>query len=195
LAFEELPTYALVSQIAAARSERPLRNGNPRKDTPRYTALTCAKPELAARVARDDPFGGSHVAWIDFGIVARPHPGEDPFANPAEGIRLLSMRPLFEHELTPRESYFSALQGHIAANYFCGSRDNMAWLGAAFARLVRETLDAGYAGSEEQLLPLLATAYPERFEFHHGDYNEALANYLAPHGGAENLSYQPEVAR
>jgi hypothetical protein len=66
----------------------------------------------------------------------------------------------------------------------------MAWLGAAFARLVRETLDAGYAGSEEQLLPLLATAYPERFEFHHGDYNEALANYLVPHGGAENLSYQ-----
>jgi hypothetical protein len=190
VAFEELPTSALVSQIAAARRERPLLNGDPRKDTPLYTALICAKPELAARVAQSDPFGGSHVGWIDFGILARPYPGEDPFAHPAERVRLLSMRPLFGHELTPKEGYFSALYGHIAANYACGSRQNIAWLGAAFARLVRETLDAGYAGSEEQLLPILAHAYPERFEFHHGDYSEALTNYLAPHGGAENLSYQ-----
>lgn len=188
--FEELPAHTLLQQIKSARARHPLSNANPRKDTPLYTALTWARPEFAARVARDDPFEGSHVGWIDIGLRFRPHPGEDPFAYPSERVRLLSMRPLFEHELAARGCYLASLRGHVAAGYACGSRENMAWLGAAFARLGRETLDTGFAGSDEQLLPLLAATYPERFEFYHGDYEDILANYLVLHRGAENISFQ-----
>lgn len=192
---EDLASGALLPRIEAARAQHPLTNGNPRKDTPIFTALTWAKSELAGRVALDDPFDGSHVGWIDIGMAYRPHPGEDPFAHPSERVRLLSMRPLFEHEVAPRERYLESLRGHLAAGYVCGSRDNMAWLGRVFARLARETLDAGFAGSDEQLLPLLVAAHPERFEFHHGNYEDILANYLVPHGGAENLSFQLRVWR
>jgi hypothetical protein len=195
IALEELAAAALLPQIEAARARHPLTNGDPRKDTALFTALTWAKPELAARVALDDPFDGSHVGWIDIGLLYRPHPGEDPFAHPSERVRLLSMRPLFEHELAAPERYLKSLRGHVAAGYVCGSRENIAWLGRAFARLAREALGAGFAGSDEQLLALLAGAHPDHFELHHGDYQDILANYLVPHGGAENLSFQLQVWR
>lgn len=105
------------------------------------------------------------------------------------------MRPFFEHELTASERYFTSLSGHVAAGYVCGSRESMAWLGAEFARTARETLSAGFAASDEQLLPVLASSYPKRFEFHHGAYDQILANYLVPHGGADNLSLQLRVWR
>lgn len=195
IAFEDLPAAALVPQIEAARAIHPLSNGNPRKDTALYTALVWSKPELAARVAQDNPFDGSHVGWIDIGLRFRPHPGEDPFAHPSDRPRLLSMRPLFEHELADRERYLASLGGHVAAGYASGSRENMAWLGAAFGRLARESLDAGFAGSDEQLLPLLAANHPDRFAFYHGDYEDILANCVVLHHGAENLSFQLRVWR
>jgi hypothetical protein len=195
IAFEDLPAAALVPQIEAARAIRPLSNVNPRKDTSLYTALGWSKPELAARVAEDTPFDGSHVGWIDIGLRFRPQPGEDPFAHPSDRLRLLSMRPVFEHELADREHYLASLRGHVAAGYACGSRENMVWLGAAFGRLARESLDAGFAGSDEQLLPLLATTHPERFALYRGNYEDILANYLVLHRGAENLSFQLRVWR
>jgi hypothetical protein len=195
VAFEDLPVAALLSRIEAARTRHPLRNGNPWKDTPLYTALGWAKPELAARVARDDPFDGSHVGWIDIGLSFRPHPGEDPFTRPSDRVRLLSMRPVLERELSDRDRYLASLRGHLAAGCACGSRKNMAWLGAAFARVARETLDAGFAGSDEQLLPLLTSAHPERFALYHGDYEDILANHLVLHRGAKNLSFQLRVWR
>ena len=105
------------------------------------------------------------------------------------------MRPVFEHELADRERYFASLGGHVAAGYACSLRENMAWLGAAFGRLARESLDAGFAGSDEQLLPLLASTHPDRFEFYHGDYEDILANCLVLHRGAENLSFQLRLWR
>ena len=195
IAFEDLPIYALLPKISNARAMHPLLNGDPDKDTPLYTALICAKPALAACIAKEDPFSGSHVGWIDIGVRHGPYRGEDPFAHPTDRVRLLSMRPLFEREIAERGPYLSALRGHIAGRYACGTRSNMAWLGAAFAQLMKETLEAGYAGSEEQLLPLLVAAQPERFEFHHGDYDDTLPNYFKPHDGAENLAFQLRVWR
>ena len=190
VAFEDLAAVAFARQIEAARALHPLTNGNPKKDTALFTALMWAKLELAERVALDDPFDGTHVAWIDIGLLYRPHPGEDPFANPPDRVRLLSMRPVFEHELVPREEYLESIRGHLAAGYLCASRENMAWLGQAFAALASETLEAGFAGSDEQLLPLLVAEHPERFELYQGDYEDILSNYLVPHGGAENLTFQ-----
>lgn len=78
MAFEDLPAFALLAEIESARAAHPLAHGNPDKDTPLFTALTWAKPELAARVARDDPFAGSHVGWIDIGLRFRPSPARNP---------------------------------------------------------------------------------------------------------------------
>ena len=192
---EDLAAGASLAEIEEARARHPLANGNPQKDTPLFTAMTWAKPELAGRVARDDPFDGSHVGWIDIGLLYRPYPGEDLFAHPSERVRLLSMRPLFEHEVSTRERFLESITGHVAAGYVCGSRENMARLGRAFAALASEMLDAGFAGSDEQLLALLVAARPEHFELYHGGYEDILVNHLAPHGGAENLSLQLHVWR
>jgi hypothetical protein len=195
VALEDVRSHSLLDSMAQARAEHPLRNGNPAKDTPLYTVVQWAKLELIARTAAENPFSASHLAWIDAGLSWGPHRGEDPFAHPAERVRLLMMRPFFAAELADRERYLSWLWGHIAANYFCGSLENMEWLAMRFDELARETLAAGFAASEEQLLPLIAAGDPGRFEFHHGDYDHVLANYPRPHGSALNLAFQLRVWR
>jgi hypothetical protein len=195
VALEELHAHSLLGELTNARAEHPLRNGDPVKDTPLYTVLQRAKPELLARAASENPFSASHIAWIDFGLSWGPHPGEDPFAHPPDPLRLLMMRPFFPSDLADRERYLSWNWGHLAGGYVSGSLENMEWLAAGLHELARETLTTGFAASDEQLLPLIALEDPRRFEFHHGDYDHILANYLKPHGSAANLAFQLRVWR
>jgi Bacterial protein of unknown function (HtrL_YibB) len=195
VSLEELRSYSRLGSIAKARAEHPLRNGTPAKDTPLYAVLGWAKAELLARTVAEDPFSASHIAWIDLGLRWGPYPGEDPFEHPADRIRLLMMRPFLPVELAEHDRYLSWNWGHVAGGYISGSLANIEWLSARFEELAGELLAASFAASDEQLLPLLATKDPERFEFHHGDYDHVLANYLKLHGSAPNLAFQLRVWR
>jgi hypothetical protein len=191
---EALEAHEKHEAVRAARRARPLRNADPRKDTPLYTVLGWAKFEL--RAAALDPFRASHFAWIDLGLKAkRDHCIEDGvFASPSDRIRLLMMRPFTSGEIAD-PGYSEYLRGYVAAGYLTGSRANVTRLGELFARHVEDALAAGWAPSEEQLLPVLCTEHPDLFEFHYGDYPHLLQNYVHLRGSAPNLLFQMRVAR
>ena len=196
VALEDLPAHLLHDRIAAARSEHPVLNANPDKDTVLFTELQWSKFELVRRAIELDPFGASHYAWIDF--VNRgddPHPDDPLFERPSDRVRLLAMRGFRAEELADREDYYAYLRGHLAAGYITADRDRFLRLAEEFDSLARSELDAGFAPSEEQLLPVLCAQEPELFEFHYGDYSHLLANYLQVRGSAGNLLFQLRNAR
>ena len=195
LPLEELAAHALADRIAAARRRHPLRNGNPAKDTPLYAVLQWAKFELVTHAARLDPFTATHLAWIDLGLPARPHPDDRVFERAPDRVRLLMMRPFAAAELADERDYYAYLRGHVAAGYVSGPRRRMLRLCGLFAEEARASLSAGFAPSEEQLLPVLSEREPALFEFHHGDYGHILSNYERLRGGGENLLFQLRVAR
>jgi hypothetical protein len=195
IALEELRAHGLLDEIERARRRRPLLNGDPVKDTSLFTVVQWAKLELVRRAAALDPFAATHLAWIDIALRFGPHPDDDPFADTPDRVRAFVLRPFFAREMDDRERYFSYLWGHTASGYLSGSRENMLWLAARVEAAADEALAGGFAASEEQLLPLVASADPERFEFHHGDYGHELANYVRPRGSAENLAFQLRILR
>ena len=195
LPLEELRSHAELERITAARKANPVENANPSKDTPRFVVLQWGKFELLERAGALDPFAASHLAWIDLGLPFRPHPDDDVFAHPSDKVRLLRMRPYAGDEFDDRAAYFSILRGHLAAGYISGERDRILQAAREFEDLARETLDNGFAPSEEQLLPILCEQTPDAFDFHFGDYDEILVNYLRVRAGAANLLFQLRVAR
>jgi Bacterial protein of unknown function (HtrL_YibB) len=192
---ERLPAHRLLPEITAARSSNPIENANPDKDTPLYTVLLWSKTELLRRAVELDPFAATHFAWIDLGLAARPHPADRVFETPSDRIRLLQMRGFDEREIADPRSYYSLFRGHLAAGYICGSREAIVALAALIERETAVILDQGIAPSEEQLVPALALARPELFEFHFGDYAAMLANYVQTRESAPNLLFQLRDAR
>lgn len=193
---EELPAHRLHDEIAAARQRQPILNRDPDKDTVLFTELQWSKFELVRRAIELDPFGGSHFAWID--LVNRglpPHPDDPLFEHPSDPVRLLSMRGFEARQLKDRAGYYAYLQGHIAAGYITAAREGFLRLSELFESTARDELDAGFAPSEEQLLPVLFAREPELFEFHYGDYSHLLRNYLRLRGSADNLLFQMRTAR
>ena len=196
VALEDLPAHELHDRIERARRRRPVLNANPDKDTTLFVELQWSKLELVRRAIQLDPFGGSHFAWIDF--VNRgdpPHPEDHAFEHPSDRVRLLAMRGLRADHVADRTEYYSHLRGFVAAGYITADRERFLRLAALFDSLAREELDAGFAPSEEQLLPVLCVREPELFEFHHGDYEALFSNYVRLRGSADNLLFQMRTAR
>lgn len=193
---EKLPAHQLHDEIAAARERRPIVNHNPDKDTVLFTEVQWSKFECVRRAIELDPFGGSHFAWIDFATRGlHPQPDDPMFEHPSDRVRLLTMRGFQAHELEDRGDYFAYLRGHVAAGYITAARESFLRLSTLFDAAVRDELAAGFAPSEEQLLPVLCVGEPDLFEFHYGDYSHLLVNYLRLRGSADNLLFQMRTAR
>jgi hypothetical protein len=184
LAFEALASPERLARIAAARGSNPVRNANPRKDTPCYVALTWSKFELVERALASGEFPGvTHAVWIDYGIahVARTGRLDELLARPPERIRLMRMHERGPRHVSDLTEYYAHLWGQVGAGCIPGSRGAWHELAEAFASGVDGALRAGFAPSEEQLLPVLADRWPELFEWTAGrDYPDLLDALAAP---------------
>jgi len=196
---EAMPAYAHRAAIADARARNPVINANPEKDTPLYIVFTWCKFGMLREAISADPFSGTHFAWIDLGIrhVARVehclHDGI--FARPSERVKLLMLKSFRSEELTDKKDYYSYIQGHLAAGYMSASRGFAQHIADGFSCEAEGALKAGYAPSDEQLLPVLAHRRPELFEFFYGDYRHILENYVTVRGSGENLLFQMRHCR
>lgn len=196
LRMEDLRAHGLLAQITSARDAHPLLNGGPGKDTPLYAVLQWSKFELVRRAAELDPFDATHLAWIDIGLPgAHPVPADAIFTNPSDRVRLLQMRRIAPEDLADRAAYYAYIRGYVAAGYITAKRDAFLRLCELFEAEAHGALDAGWAPSEEQLLPVLWHEEPELFEFHHGNYGHVLRNYRWIRGSAANLTYQLRESR
>ncbi len=196
---EELPLYRELPDIRRAASSHPIRNANPRKDTPLYTALGWSKVDFLEAAMAESPPGTTGFAWIDFGIahVARTaHWREDLVFAPQPGpVRLLMMRNVTPAEVADRGEYYASLRGHVAGGFLNGGREELSRFCRAFRAEAAAALDGEMAPLEEQVLGVLVAEQPELFEPYYGDYTHILENFARPRGSAGNLLFQLRICR
>jgi hypothetical protein len=199
VALEDLPAHQLLDAITQARRRHPLINGDAAKDTPLHAILTWSKFELVRRTIDADPFMATHFAWIDFGLakVARTEHAvaDGVFTRPGDRVRMLMLRAPIALELADRDHYLSYVWGQLAGGYVSADRASFAELCELVTGEAIASLDRGYAATDEQLLVLVHSAQPDLFAFHHGDYEDILANYHRVRGSAANLLDQLRQCR
>lgn len=196
---ERFASFRQLDEIRLARQENPIRNANPRKDTPLYAALGWAKFEMLRDAISSNPFSTSHVGWIDLGlahVATRTHTAEDRvFDEPSDRMRILVMRPFDRRDFGDRRTSFEFLRGYVAAGYLAGSRAVVDEVCEVIAREARDCLDERFAPSDEQLLPLVAVQRPDLFELTFGDYPSILVNHSVMRSAADNLLFQLRSSR
>lgn len=196
VALEEQPVHRLLRQVEAAHVRRPPRGWVPHKDTPRYTILQWARFDLVQQAIEHHVRGDGPVGLIDFGLTARPHPDDDPFAvAPAAGIRLLMMRGFSSALADEPRSFCDRRPGYVAAGFVTGGQAAWMQLVALIRTEIAAALENGLAPTDEHLLAAVAARHPQRFDFHHGDYPDLLRNAVHLRSSAENLAFQLRVAR
>lgn len=193
-ALEGTRRFADLARIEDARRRRPIRNANPAKDSPLYTVLTWSKLDFLAEVVDENPFGTSHVSWVDAGIVhvaSIAHVDEDRVLDlRCPGIRVLALRAWSPGISDEPGQYCSVIRGHLAAGFLSGSRGRTRELVGLGNATLDRLLGRGIAPTDEQLLALLADSRPDLFDLYHGDYGQILENARVLRGGGENLRFQ-----
>lgn len=192
--FEATAHAHRLGAVERLRGRRPLRNGNPSKDTARYAIVGWTKLDLVAQAIAANPFGAEHFIWCDFGVaraaITAHHAADRVFSEPADHVRLLQMRPLDPGLADDRDRHLSYLWGHFAAALISGPAAGLQAMVEVFGQEMEQALEDGYAPSDEQLLELVVLRRPELFRFYHGDYDHVLENYRRPRGSADNLTFQ-----
>lgn len=193
-----LENLACARYLPEIRKARPAKNWSPKKETPSYALLTWSKLEMLDRVASTDPFGSSHLGWIDFGLahIAKTDApaSTEPFANLSDTIRfhLLSS---FDERNVLIPDYWEYVQAHLAAGFFLGSKENMRKLASSFWPVVDMALANNYRPNEEGILPFIIAQQPGGFSFSYGDYTDILLNHVKMRNGSEHLLWQMRDAR
>ncbi len=192
--FEALSTAKYSESI---KRGRPAGNRNAVKDSAGYTVLGWSKFELIERAAALNPFGASHLAWIDFGIahVAKldDHTSVEPFANPPEKVRMHMLKYFDENDVR-EHAYWDFRRGHLAGGFFIGGVQDMLAFSAAFWPMAETALANEYSPTEDCVMPVIAGRQRNRFSFSYGDYEDVLRNHVRVRGGGPELLFQMKNA-
>jgi len=190
IAFEGL---SIAKYLDLIKKSRPAINLNQVKDTPNYTLLGWSKFEMIERAAALNPFGASHLGWIDFGIahVAKldDRTSTEPFANPPENVRMHMLRYFDENDVSSCD-YWDYRRGHLAGGFFLGSVQNMLALSASFWTTAEMALANNYSPTEDCIMPVVAGRDRGRFSFSYGDYEDIFFNHVRVRRGGPHLLFQ-----
>ncbi len=174
-----------------------------------YTALVLSKMRWLADAADANPFGASHLFWIDAGLT---HTVPSAYLSaPALATRLVEAADAFlwvefpypggeEIHGFPRRA-LTGLAGVEAVarvargGFFGGPREEIPEVAAAFDDLLRTTLADGLVGTEESLFTILAHREPARFAHYLVEANGLLGPFFDAllRGEARTLRRAPDV--
>lgn len=174
-----------------------------------YTALVFSKMRWLADAAEANPFGASHLFWIDAGLshtVPAAH-----LEAPALATRLVEAADTFlwvefpypdgaEIHGFPRQA-LTALAGVDAVGrvarggFFGGPRAEIPEVAAAFDALRHRTLADGLMGTEESLFTILAHRDPSRYAHYLVEANGLVRPFFEAllRGETRTLRRAPEV--
>lgn len=188
---EALPAWDLLPSIRDAWSRNPPLKAVPGKDMPLYVAMLWSKVDLLERALALDPFRATHFAWIDMGLthLARTeHYAEDGvFANPADRARLMMRYNVTLEQVADRKTHYGTVRGHVAGGYFSMGRAILPRVCDVFRDEALTCLSMGIAARDEPVFAAVALRHPELFEYHYGNYDCILENYVRIRGSAEWL--------
>jgi hypothetical protein len=182
---ESFRYWQRVNDVAACRSRNPIRNSDPRKDTPLYTILMWEKFQMLQLAIELDLFDSTHFAWIDFGIahVASTSWTFDMGTWAPAKIKLAIMKWGSEAEVQD----WSLRYGLVPGGFWIGPRDLMLQLNQIAFTTLDAGLVAGWAIMDEQLLGYMAFKYPTIFDHYYSDYGGMLDNFNEIHRDAYTL--------
>lgn len=165
------------------------------KDSPAYLITTWQKTEWLRQVAETDPFGTSHVAWLDLAFAAHtrsfvPHAADAALRQgldalcaglPGPGtLRLCAMEHVPAEIAADRDTYYAQHRFPVAGGAVLGDREAVRWFADRVAVEIAACLEAGIAITEEMMWGRIVALEPERFQLHYGRWEACLTNFAGP---------------
>lgn len=178
--FKAFDTVARIRSNSAWRNQAPWLSGSPQATLAHYNPLVMSKPALLAATAADDPFQSEHWVWLDAGIARTCAGALTETALPWQLTVLLQS--LQNRLLTLAYPYLQGTEIHGFARsamarwantnsvrwvtrggLFGGSRAAIEAAYRHYQQTLDATLEAGYMGTEESVLTIVAHRHPELF--------------------------------
>lgn len=198
--FEDLELAPLIGTIDACRRRHPVRNANPHKDTPHFTALMLQKLHFLRESIELNPWRTTHVAWIDLAIahVAAGQAAQalgQIAASVPDRIRLCSMMHVAAAE-TYAADYYDWFRSQVCGGFLIGPRALMLTLTRACLDQLRRCIEErAICPNDEQLLAVAVARLESLFDPYYGDYADILANYAALRGSVSLVLRNAQRAR
>lgn len=147
------------------------------KDTPHMLLMGWSKPRLMALVAEENPFGATHVGWIDLGIAHAGcfpiSPNSRPFDDLPSKVRLHHLYP-FDLETVSKPGFWDSTHCLIAAGWMLGDLEHVRQFAADFEREADTLLATGRASIDEDLLAVVVAKNPTAYESRRVRYPDLL---------------------
>ncbi|MEZ5569849.1 MAG: WlaTC/HtrL family glycosyltransferase [Halioglobus sp.] len=178
--FTGFEAVARIRGNSAWRNQAPWLPGSPQAALAHYNPLVMSKPALLAATAADDPFQSEHWVWLDAGIARTC---ASVLANDTWPAQLsMLLQSLQNRLLTLAYPYLQGTEIHGFARsamahwantdhvrwvtrggLFGGSRSAIDAAGERYQQTLDATLAAGYMGTEESVLTIVAHRHPALF--------------------------------
>jgi len=190
LEFEELPHYSMWRSMDPA----PLliENRNREKDHLDNFSINWEKPGLIAQVAKENPFGTTHVGWINLGIqnvkVFNFKGWEDAF-DPPDKVRIHQQRYL-NHHIVDAPDFYHWGRCVTAGGFLTGSTRAIIEFSGDFYEEFNRALSMGRGPGDEDVIGTLLVKHPEKYVISYGDYGQLLCNAKRPRWGGKALTWE-----
>ncbi len=180
LPLEETETWRRYGPRFLALSLAPRFRLSNSKDSLLFRFLTWAKMEYVARVVEENPFGSSHVGWIDLGLAyaiapADPAALDAVVASAPDPVRLCRMYPS-----EPAEIGDDWMLHVLAAGLLTAAVPTWREVLPLFRSQAERSLELGIPRLEECMLATIWARHPRLFAPYWGDYADVVANYVRP---------------
>jgi hypothetical protein len=191
-------------------AQAPWLGESPQAGLAHYNPLVFSKLPWLAEAAEANPFGASHLFWVDAGLSHTVAP--DLLTAPVLAGRLVEAADAFlwvefpypdGHEIHGFPRAAAAGRAGVArldrvarGGFFGGPRERIAEVAEAFGALAHETLADGLMGTEESLFTILAYREPAKYAHYLVESNGLLGPFFEAlvRGDVRRLRSMPAVA-
>ena len=186
--FEELPHYKEWKSQEGTIHLIENRGANDHLDN---FMINWEKPGLIARVANENPFGTTHIGWINLGIqnvkVFNEEGWEDAF-DPTDKVRIHQQRYL--HRIVDYPQFYKWGWCSTAGGFLAGSVERVIEFAGDFYREFERAMSMGFAPGDEDINGTLLVRNPEKYTVSYGDYGQLLCNAKRLRRGGGTFQWQ-----
>lgn len=179
--FEDFPLNRYRGKIDENRSKR--RSGDQRNNTSYY--LFCmSRYHMLKETVSENPFGGTHFAWINFCIARMGLLNVLELQNALELKRdkfsTAYIGYISKKEIEGKDNYNFIVNGKcsMCSGFFTGSAEYMSKVCKAIEVKFLKYVELGYGHADEQLYSPVFFDNPGWFHQYFGDYYSMITNYV-----------------
>lgn len=178
LVFKFLPEIPYFDRLDIIREAWTQYNtDNPTKDSPEFAAITNGKFNLLCKAIIDDPFGDTHYAWIDAGILKiATNPELIPKLSAPDKIRSMMLGYINNNE-TKQPDFVNTCRYKFAGGFFIGPKALMRIFCLRMMAEAEYDLYHKKFGLEQEYMAIIYRRYLELFDPYYGCFCDLIVNY------------------